>query len=76
MQQRVQQELWENLNIGTTFLPGQEWPEEFFEDIVEGLVTAKSEAEDALRGLRTSENLSLEQKVRYAPESRSEATRY
>jgi hypothetical protein len=53
-QERDQRLLWRREQIGTLFLPGVEWPQEFYADIKGGLFRARREYEETLSGLRSS----------------------
>jgi hypothetical protein len=52
LQERDQRELWEQMKIDTSFVPGFGWPTKFYNDLKEGLSAAMVDYEHALAGLQ------------------------
>jgi hypothetical protein len=48
-QEEFQHLLWEELSIGTSFLPGRSWPQDFYGDVRAGLASVRASYEVALR---------------------------
>lgn len=53
-QERDQIALWENNKIDSSFLPGEPWPQDFYDDIKSGFENAMRNYEECLDGLKGS----------------------
>jgi hypothetical protein len=51
-QERDQRVLWKRFGIDTSFLRGEPWPDDFYDDIEKGFETAMANHENCLAGLR------------------------
>jgi hypothetical protein len=52
LQERDQRQLWEKLNLDTSFVSGVPWPTKFYDDLKDGLAAVMVDYENALGGLR------------------------
>jgi hypothetical protein len=51
-QERDQRLLWKRFHIDTSFLKGEPWPDDFYEDIRKGFDSAMTNHENCLEGLK------------------------
>jgi hypothetical protein len=51
-QERDQREIWKRYGIDTSFLKGQPWPDDFYNDITSGFEHAMRNYDESLEGLK------------------------